>query len=281
MGMLADKTLRDLLDAFSSPDPTPGGGSAAAMTGALGAALLAMVAGLPKTKHGTPEERAALDAARADLLRLQGALVELIDRDAAAYDQVVAAYRQPKTSDAEKATRAAAIQAALREATEAPLATARACAAAVRAGRVVAEFGNPSARSDVGVGVQALLTALQGAFFNIEANIGSLKDAGAVEAITRDTRTLAGELAAGVRHIYEQGGVADLMRQAAQRLGTMHGAPPDPSDPAHAERLASMVVDVLGRLQSSEARQALDAFARSADEKIAGRAKDVLNRSGG
>jgi methenyltetrahydrofolate cyclohydrolase len=277
--MLADKTLHDVLDAFASPDPTPGGGSAAALTGALGASLLAMVAGLAKTKHGSPEERAALDAARADLLRLQRTLVDLIDRDAAAYDQVVAAYRLPKSTDVEKAARAAAIQAALHAATEVPLETVRASAAAVRTGGAVAEAGNPSARSDVAVGVQALMAAWQGALLNIEANIGSLKDAADVESITREARELSLEIGAAVRHIYEQAGLADPMKQTALRPGTgMHGQPPDPADPAHAERLASMVVDVLGRMRSPEARRALDAFARSADEKIANRAKAALER---
>lgn len=279
--MLADKTLRDALDAFASPDPTPGGGSAAALTGALGASLLAMVAGLSKTRHGSPEERVALDAARADLLRLQQTLVELIDRDAAAYDQVVAAYRLPKSTDAEKTARTAAIQAALRAATEVPLETVRTAAAAMRTGRTVAESGNPSARSDVAVGVQALMAAWQGALLNIEANIGSLRDAAVVESITREARELSLEIGGAVRHVYDQAGLVDLMKQTALRLGTgTHGQPPDPADPAHAERLAGMVVDALGRLHSTEAREALDAFARSADEKIAGRAREALKRTG-
>ena len=67
--MLADKTLKDMLDDFASSAPTPGGGSAAALAGALGASLLAMVAALPKTQNGTPEERTALDAARGEVLR--------------------------------------------------------------------------------------------------------------------------------------------------------------------------------------------------------------------
>ncbi len=121
--MLAKKSLSDVLDAFSSSDPTPGGGSAAALAGALGASLLAMVAGLPKTRSNTPEERAALDAARAKILELRARLIDLIDRDAAAYDTVVAAYRLPKGTDEEKAARKSAIQAALQLATSVPLET--------------------------------------------------------------------------------------------------------------------------------------------------------------
>ena len=75
--MLANQSLTDVLDAFSSSAPTPGGGSASALAGALGASLLAMVAALPKTKNNTPEERASLDAARAKLLTLRARLNEI------------------------------------------------------------------------------------------------------------------------------------------------------------------------------------------------------------
>ena len=78
--MLASKTVTELLDAFASPTPTPGGGSAAALAGAVAASLLAMVAAMPKTKNGTPEDRAALDAALPKLLALQKRLTSLIDR---------------------------------------------------------------------------------------------------------------------------------------------------------------------------------------------------------
>src|SRR5689334_21009235 len=110
--MLANKTVQELLDAFSAPTPTPGGGSAAALAGAIAASLLAMVAAMPKTKSGTPEERAALDALDPILLKLRAELVDLIDRDAASYDGVVAAYRLPKGTDEEKAARKSAVAAA-------------------------------------------------------------------------------------------------------------------------------------------------------------------------
>src|SRR5437868_3782865 len=102
--MLTSRTVTDLLDAFASPDPTPGGGSAAALAGAIGASLLAMVAAMPKTKTGT-EARAALDAAHVRLMEARKTLTELVDRDSAAYDLVVTAYRKPKATDEEKAAR--------------------------------------------------------------------------------------------------------------------------------------------------------------------------------
>ena len=97
--MLANKTVLELLDAFSAPTPTPGGGSAAALAGAVAASLLAMVAAMAKTKHGTADDQVALDAAHRTIMSLRTELVDLIDRDAAAYDLVVAAYKLPKATD--------------------------------------------------------------------------------------------------------------------------------------------------------------------------------------
>ena len=81
--MLVDKSVSQLLDAFAAPTPTPGGGSAAALAGAMAAALLEMVASMSKTKNGTPEDRAALDAALPELKTLRALLTDLVDRDSA------------------------------------------------------------------------------------------------------------------------------------------------------------------------------------------------------
>ena len=174
--MLTDKTVSELLDAFSSPDPTPGGGSAAALAGALGASLVAMVAGMKKTRNGAPEERAALDSARADLITLQGTLKDLVDLDTEAYTLVVAAYRQPRVTEDEKRAREKTIQEAMRVATQVPLETMRACANVIREARIVADCGNPSAASDVKVGVQLALAGFRGAGYNVEINFPSLTD---------------------------------------------------------------------------------------------------------
>jgi len=100
--MLTDKSVRDLLAAFASSDPTPGGGSASAIASAIGASLLVMVSGLPKTRTGSDEDRAALSAAASALTGVQQQLTEAVDLDTAAYDHVVAAYRMPKATPAEQ-----------------------------------------------------------------------------------------------------------------------------------------------------------------------------------
>lgn len=175
---LTSLTVTALLDAFASSAPTPGGGSAAALSGAVGAALLAMVAAMPKTKTGTDEERKTLDKAAAELQRLRKRLTELIDEDTKAYDMVTAAYRQAKGTDAEKALRTAAIQAATRAATEAPLETMRACDAVIREGACVVQNGNQNAVSDMSVGLEMAMAGLRGAERNVAINLGSLKDEG-------------------------------------------------------------------------------------------------------
>jgi methenyltetrahydrofolate cyclohydrolase len=173
---LASLSVTALLDAFASSAPTPGGGSASALAGAIGASLLAMVAALPKTRTGEASEREQLNAAAATLNELRRTLAVLIDEDTRAYDLVTAAYRRPKATDEEKAARKEAVQAALRAATDAPLQTMRACDAAIREAAVVAQNGNPSASSDIFVGVEMALAGLRGAERNVAINLGSLTD---------------------------------------------------------------------------------------------------------
>jgi methenyltetrahydrofolate cyclohydrolase len=200
---LTERTVTDLLGAFRSPDPTPGGGSASALAGAIGASLLAMVAGLPKSRAATEEDVERLQAAGERCAALAGELTALVDRDSDAYDLVVGAYRKPKGTDAEKAARSAAIQEAMRAAIEAPLEVMRACAAAAEQGVVVATLGNRSAASDVQVGFELLGAGLRGAKLNVEINLGSVKDAGYVEKVRRDVeefeRALAHEANAASR----------------------------------------------------------------------------------
>ena len=183
-------TLAELLDAFASNQPVPGGGSAAALAGAVGASLLIMVAGLPKTRHGTDEERAALNEAARRLRPLRDVLADLIDRDSHAYTLVIEAFRLPKSTDAEQDARRNAIQAAMHGATEAPLATMRACEQVLREAEIVASGGAPSAASDVAVAIDLLKTAARGAAMNVDANLTSVKDTKYVTRVSQERRDL-------------------------------------------------------------------------------------------
>lgn len=189
---LIDTTVNEFLAAVRSPDPTPGGGSAAALAGAMGASLLAMVAGLPKSRAATEADAARLRAAGERCTALSAELEALIDRDSAAYDMVLAAYRKPKATDDEKAARSAAIQEALRAAIAAPLDVMRACAAAAQQGTAVSELGLASASSDVQVGLALLRAGLQGAKLNVEINLESVTDAGYAAKVREEIDRLQG-----------------------------------------------------------------------------------------
>lgn len=187
---LTSLSVTDLLDAFASSAPTPGGGSAAALAGAMGASLLEMVARMPKTKNGTDEERTTLDAAAERLATLRADLTRFVDEDTAAYDQVTGAFKLPKGTDEEKAARSTAIQAAMRAATEAPLKTMRACAETLKHAATVAAHGNPNASSDVEVGTALAKAGLFGADKNVEINLGSLKDEAYRDAVAAECANL-------------------------------------------------------------------------------------------
>ena len=191
--MLTDRTLRDLLVAFAAPDPTPGGGSASAVASAVGASLLIMVAGLPKTRTGSDDDRAALAGAATALTAVQQQLTEAIDLDAAAYDQVVAAYRLPKGGEAEQTSRAAAIQRALRSATDVPLGVMRLSGLALKQAETIAAHGHRAASSDVGVAVALLGAGFRGARLNVEINLDRLHDQAYVEAVKSELERLEKE----------------------------------------------------------------------------------------
>jgi formiminotetrahydrofolate cyclodeaminase len=195
---LLDGSVRDLLAAFSSPDPTPGGGSASALASALGASLLAMVAGLPRTRSGSDADRDALAPALESLRDLRAQLGDAIDADATAYDRVVSAYKLPKGSDEEKSRRAAAIQTAMRRAIDVPLEVMRLSVLALEAAQAVAAHGHRGAASDVGVAIALLNCGVRGARFNVDLNLTAIKDetyassaAGEMDRLAHAAATLA------------------------------------------------------------------------------------------
>jgi len=187
---LIDRTAHDLLAAFSSPDPTPGGGSASALASAVGASLLMMVSRLPKTRTGAANERAALEAAHGTLVDIRDALAAAVDADTAAYDQVVSAYKLPKASPDEQQSRKAAIQEALRGATDVPLQVMRASAAALREADTVAAHGHSGAASDVGVAIALLRAGLHGARLNLDINLDGIRDEAYVARVREEAARL-------------------------------------------------------------------------------------------
>ena len=196
MSRLTDRPIRELLAAFASAAPTPGGGSAAALTASVGLSLLAMVASMSRTRNGSDDDRALLDGALNAVEHLSAHTLALVDDDAAAYDAVMEAYRKPRVTEEEKVERRRAIEAALRGAAEVPLEVMRACRAGLTAAVDVARAGNPSASSDVGVSVELLKAALHSAALNVGVNLSGLSDSNYVDAVTAETATLENSAAA-------------------------------------------------------------------------------------
>jgi formiminotetrahydrofolate cyclodeaminase len=188
---LVDLSLRDLLTAFSSNHPTPGGGSAAALASSVGASLLMMVAALPKSRTNADEEKTALHGATTMLAGLRQQLADAIDADTAAYDQVVAAYKQPKTTPQEQEARKESIQRALRVATDVPLGVLRLSVQALEQAAVVAANGHKAAASDVGVAAALLMAGASGARMNVETNLEGISDAAYGDAVRAELNTLS------------------------------------------------------------------------------------------
>ena len=188
---LVDKPVRDLLAAFSASDPTPGGGSAAALASAVGASLLMMVAVLPKTRSNADEERTALHGATTILTGLRQQLSEAIDADTAAYDQVVAAYKLPKTTPEEVDARKAAVQRALKAATDVPLGVLRLSVRALEQASIVSANGHKAAASDVGVATALLAAGATGARLNVEINLEGVTDGTYADAVRSELKSLS------------------------------------------------------------------------------------------
>ena len=174
--MFQEQQLQTFLDQLASKASTPGGGSAAAIMGAMGAALVSMVANLTvgKQKYQHVEEEMQDFLERSEDMRAR--LTGMIQEDVDVFDKVMAAYGMARETEAEKTARSEAIQAALKEATDVPLACAQLCADVIELCRPVAEKGNLNVISDAGVAVLAAHAALRSAALNVYINIGGIRD---------------------------------------------------------------------------------------------------------
>jgi formiminotetrahydrofolate cyclodeaminase len=186
----ADQTLGSFLDDLASPKPTPGGGSAAALAGALGAALVSMVANLTVGKEKYRAVEPEMQEIRTKSEALRRRLLACIDEDVAAFDAYSAAAKLPKESEEQKAARSAAIQKALINAVEPPMNTVRACVEVLDLCRPVAEKGNLQAISDAGVGALMAEAGLRAAALNVMINLAWIKDADFVAHTRKELDTL-------------------------------------------------------------------------------------------
>ena len=199
---LIDMTVSSFLDEMASDSPAPGGGSAAALCGAQGAGLAAMVASftIGRKKFVDFEENAI--AVRDAELILVDKMKAQIDRDTEAFNLVAAAFRLPKATDEEKAERSKAIQAGTLVSTQVPFETMELALEALRTAEKLLTGFNDSAASDLGVAAWNLLSCVKGAWLNVGINIGSLKDREVAEsyrvrglAVLREAEKIAARIA--------------------------------------------------------------------------------------
>ncbi|WP_243174579.1 cyclodeaminase/cyclohydrolase family protein [Desulfofundulus sp. TPOSR] len=195
--MLTGMTLKDFLEEVASASPAPGGGSVAALAGALGAALVSMVANLSTAPAGAEaaereqKMRLILDEA-AKLMENLGAAV---DEDARAFNRVMEAYRMPKQTGREKEERSLAIQQALQAAALHPLKVAGECLKVLHHCREAVASGNPNALSDAGVASLMAYSGLVGALFNVATNLGGIKDTEFKKKVSAEMKGLMDEAA--------------------------------------------------------------------------------------
>lgn len=202
MTEIKDKSVETFLDELAGKQATPGGGSAAAVMGAQGAALVGMVCNLTIGKPKYAAVEAEMQALLAEAEALRVTLIGMIKADVDVFDKLMACYALPKASDAEKAQRSAQIQMVLREATEVPLACAKACAQAMALSRVAAEKGNLGVISDAGVAVMAAYAGLKSAALNVAINAAGLKDREYAEAKLAELQALMQNADSEAEEIY-------------------------------------------------------------------------------
>lgn len=181
---LTDKSVSNFLDELASNAPAPGGGSVAAISGALGAALVSMVCNLTLGKKSYEEVQDDIDELLSQSEALRQKLTGLLEEDVKAYTGYSIAAKMPRGTDEEKAERSKAMQAALKVATDVPLSIAEAAVEVMDLCMPAAEKGNKWAVSDAGVAVLMAEAALRSAALNVLINLGTLKD----EAFVADRR---------------------------------------------------------------------------------------------
>ena len=198
-----DASVTAFLDSLASSAPAPGGGSVAALSGAMAAALVSMVCNLTIGKQRyadvEAEMRDLLD--RAEALRHE--MQDLAQADLEAFNRLAAAYKLPRTTEADIAIRRDAIQASLRRATEVPLRTARTATAVLPLCPAVAERGNQAAVSDVGVAALLAQAAVRSAVLNVEINLRLLEDSIYIRQVRAEVERLTDGLAAEAERIVE------------------------------------------------------------------------------
>lgn len=200
-------SIETFLDQLASESSTPGGGSASALGGAMAAALVSMVCNLTIGRPQYQDAERELLGVRERAEQLRADLQRLAQADADVFTRLMAAYKLPRTTDADAASRRAAIQKLTRDAAEVPMQTARAAAAVLPLCATAVRYGNRSAISDAGVASLMAHSAVRSAVLNVEINLATLDD----QFYVRETRAQIEDLGVGLAD--EARGVLELVRE--------------------------------------------------------------------
>ena len=202
--MYIDEPLKKYLDEAASGASTPGGGSVAALAGALGAALTSMVCNFTVGKKKYKDVEAEVAQILSEAEELRGKLLELMVEDTQVYGQVSAAYGMPRGTPEEKEARSEAIQSALKAAMGAPLEAAICCHKILKLNEPLVEKGNKNLISDVGVAVLLAESAMRSAILNVEINLSYIKDEKLCQEIREKLRPLIAEAVELRSKVYEK-----------------------------------------------------------------------------
>lgn len=204
--MYIEMTVKNFLNELASASPAPGGGSVSALAGSLGAALVAMVARFTANGSGAEDPEQQVQHNLHESIRLQQILQGDVDRDTAAYNRVVAAYRMPKQGEAQKKVRSRAIQEALQEATRQPLQVAQSSLEVLRLCSWAIAEGNPNTWSDAAVAALMAQNGIEGALANVAINLDGIKDA----AFKEEMKARAGKIRSAAQLLQE--GISELLQ---------------------------------------------------------------------
>jgi len=191
--MLVKLSVQEFGEVLGSDSPAPGGGSVAALSGALGAELVSMVCRLSVGKAELEPFRQELAGTLKEATSLSESLLKRVDLDTEAFNGVMSAFRMPKATDEEKAKRTEAIQRGYRDAIRSPLGIARECLQVLMLAERLVGKSNPNALSDLGVASQQAYAGLEGAIMNVRINLPAVKDEGLKSKTASEVAKLLGE----------------------------------------------------------------------------------------
>ena len=200
---LVELLTQEFVEKVASEAPAPGGGSVSALAGALAAALCAMVARLTLGKEKYRDTWQEMEQVRDSADALMRRLLELVDEDTAAYNQVLSALKLPRDTEAQRSARQAAIRSAAQKATAVPMDTLRNVTGLLDLAEAAVEKGNPNCLSDAGVAAHLIRAAASGAAYNVRINLSGLDDQAIATQMKLETTELLSRVMSAVAKLQE------------------------------------------------------------------------------